>query len=291
MDSQAVHIALASDLEGADGLAVTVFSALELSSRPMEVWVIEDGIPPAVQADLRSAWQKCPTFAGATFITMSQLPHAMPAHWARDGWPLTAASRFQLGEVLPARAHRCIYLDIDILVGVDLAELFDLPLQGHPVGMALNLRMDDKVRDYLQRIELDPATYCNSGVLLMDLDAWRQEGAAVKLIETGMRMPTSIWFFDQDMLNTYFRGRTLVLEERWNFRDAGVPPTGKIQHFSGRSKPWKMTVAEAVLPGHAAWHAAKQRSGFTTPTIPAYVKWRKSVGALVAKVQRRLVRA
>jgi lipopolysaccharide biosynthesis glycosyltransferase len=290
VDSQTIHIALASDLEGADGLAVTVFSALELSSRPMHVWVIEDGISTSVQARLVAAWSRLPRFADATFIPMASLPLQMPSRWANSHWPLTAAARFQLGDLLPPEAHRCIYLDIDILVGVDLAELFDMSLQGKPVGMALNLRMEDKVKNYLRTIALDPDTYCNSGVLLMDLDAWRSENASRKLIDTGMALPPHIWFFDQDMLNTYFKGRCLVLEERWNFRDAGVPQTGKIQHFSGRSKPWKITAAEATLTGHVAWHDAKRRSGFMSPRIPVYAKWRKRIGVLGAKLQRRLVR-
>jgi lipopolysaccharide biosynthesis glycosyltransferase len=291
VDSQTIHIALASDLEGADGLAVTVFSALELSSRPVHVWVIEDGISTSIQAQLVSAWRQCTSFDDATFISMDRLPMAMPARWARGDWPLTAAARFQLGDVLPAQAHRCIYLDIDILVGLDLAELFDLPLEGHPVGMALNLRMGQKVQDYLRTIALDPDTYCNSGVLLMDLDAWRHENASRKLIDTGLAMPPNIWFFDQDMLNTYFKGRCLFLEERFNFRDAGVLPAGRIQHFAGPAKPWKLAATEAKWPGHVAWHETKRRSGFAAPPMPAYVKWRKRLGALVAKVQRRLVRA
>ena len=75
-------------------------------------------------------------------------------------------------------------------------------------------------------------------------------------------MPANLWFFDQDMLNTYFKGRCLLLEERWNHRDAGIQPDGRIQHFAGGSKPWKMAREAARLPGHIAWHDAKERSGF-----------------------------
>ena len=291
MDSQTIHIALASDLEGVDGLAVTVFSALEHSSLPMQVWVIEDEIPRDIQQRLEAAWQPNAKLAGVKFISMADLPLKMPSRWANSDWPMTAAARFQLGDLLPLEAHRCIYLDIDILVGADLAELFELPLDGKPVGMVHNRWMEDKVKDYLRSISLDPATYCNSGVLLMDLDAWRAENASQKLIETGLTLPTPIWFFDQDMINTYFKDRCLMLEERWNFRDAGVLPAGRIQHFSGRGKPWKMSSTQAVLLGHRAWHDTKLRTGFVSPPISAYSKWRKSVRALTAKIQRRLARA
>lgn len=288
MDSHVIHVSLASDLEGADGLAVTVFSALKTSSRPIHFWIIEDRIPANVQERLLQAWRQCANMDGATFISMASLPLAMPAFWARAGWPLTSAARFQIGDLLPPDVHRCIYLDIDILVGVDLAELFDMDLAGQPMGMALNSRMEEKVRTYLRSISLDPDAYGNAGVLLMDLDAWRREEASRKLIETGLALPSNIWFFDQDMLNTYFKDRFLVLDERWNFRDAGVLPDGKIQHFAGPAKPWKVSAQEAVLPGHVAWHEAKRRSGYVSQRVSAYQRWRKNLGVFVAKVRRRL---
>lgn len=291
MDKHAIHIAFASDAEGVEGLAVTAYSALELSSRPVYIWVIDDRIPKRAQAALEKLWSQCPTFAGATFIAMSSLPVTMPSMWARKGWPVTAAARFQLADVLPAEVDKCIYMDIDILVGVDLAELHDIDLADKPVGMVLNLRMPDDVREYIRSIDLDPDLYCNSGVLLIDLAAWRRERAGPALIECGIAMPANIWFFDQDMLNTYFKGRCAVLEERWNFRDAGASPAGKIQHFAGGAKPWSVTQETAVLAGHVAWHQVKRRSGFQAPQIPAYVKWRKSLAVLVAKLQRRMAGA
>ena len=290
MDSQAIHVAFASDSEGVEGLAVTGFSVLETSSRPVHFWIIEDRMPKLAQRELTALWSKCPTFAGATFVPMASLPVAMPTRWIRKGWPLTSAARFQLAEVLPTDVHRCIYLDIDILVGTDLAELHDLDLRNEPIGMVPNTRMEDHVKEYLRTIDLDPEVYCNAGVLLIDLDAWRRERAGPRLIECGLAMPTSIWFFDQDMLNTYFKGRCRLMDERWNFRDAGAAPLGKIQHFAGNSKPWSVTAETATLAGHVAWHAAKKRSGFQPRPVPAWTKLQKSVAVLAAKVQRRLVR-
>jgi lipopolysaccharide biosynthesis glycosyltransferase len=213
----------------------------------------------------------------------------MPSQWARKNWPLTAAARFQVAEVVPKDIDRCLYLDIDVLAGVDVAELFDVELRGNPIGMVQYTRMPEKDKEYLRtRLNLDPDVYCNSGVALIDLDAWRREGAGQGLIGCGRAMPPNIWFYDQDILNTYFKGRCLLLEERWNYRDSAALPDGKIQHFAGSTKPWKVTAATAPGAGHVAWHSAKQRSGFEALPIPAYVKWRKTFTVLTAKVQRRI---
>jgi len=284
------RIAFASDAEGVEGLAVTGFSALERNSRPVHLCIIEDRVPKGAQQGLDALWRQCPAYAGATFIAMASLPVPMPTHWIREGWPLTSAARFQPAEVLPAGVKRCIYLDIDILVGTDLAELYDFELHGRPVGMVPNTRMGDHVKDYLRTIDLDPGVYCNAGVLLIDLDAWRRETAGPNLIKCGIAMPADIWFFDQDMLNTYFKGRTQLLDERWNFRDADANPAGRVIHFAGNAKPWNLTAATALYAGHLAWHQAKQRSGFKPRPVPARVKWHKAVSVLAAKVQRRLLR-
>lgn len=283
-----VDLALAGDAQILEGLAVAVYSALETSRRPVRIWVIEDGIPQREQAALIESWRRVGSFAGATFVRMRDLPLAMPSWWARKDWPLIAAARFQLGLVLPSEVERCIYIDTDVIVGIDLGELIDLDLHGHPIGMALN-RAADEVRTYLRSIGLDPDQYGNSGVLLIDVDAWRREDAARGLIEVGRNMPAKLWFFDQDMLNAYFKGRCEWLEERWNYRDAGVDPVGRIQHFAGRGKPWLVAADRAEGAGARAWHQLHQRTGYVAAPMPMHARLRKHVGATIARVRRQLV--
>jgi lipopolysaccharide biosynthesis glycosyltransferase len=279
VNNQAIHVAFASDAEGVVGLAMTGYTALEHSSRPIHFWVIEDGISRTVQQGLETVWRRSSRFDGATFIPMSSLPITMPSRWARKGWPL--------GDVVPAEVTRCIYLDIDILVATDLAELFTLDMQGQPVAMVVNTGMAEHVREYVRSLDLDPDCYCNSGVLLMDLDGWRREHAGKGLIECGITLPAHLWFFDQDMLNTYFKNRCVFLDQRWNFRDANAAPEGRLIHFAGAAKPWSVTAATAVLAGHVAWHQALARSGFKPAPAPAWIKWKKAVDVALAKLQRR----
>jgi lipopolysaccharide biosynthesis glycosyltransferase len=285
-----IHVAFASDAEGVEGLAIAGFSTLERASRPVHFWVISDEIPERAQKRLLEVWQKCPRHAGTTFIPMSSLPIPMPVSWIRKKWPLTSAARFQLPLVMPSTVKRCVYLDIDVLAGTDVAELYDHDLGGHPLGMVLTPIIPDRDKEYLRSINLDPAVYCNAGVLLMDLDAWRREDAPKRIIEFGLGMG-NVWFFDQDMLNAYFKGRYLLLEGKWNHRDAGIEPDGRIQHFAGSTKPWEVTAATATLAGHKAWHAAKERSGFQSVPVPAFIKLKKNVRVITAKVQRRLARS
>jgi UDP-glucose/galactose:(glucosyl)LPS alpha-1,2-glucosyl/galactosyltransferase len=285
-----IHVAFASDDVGITGLAVAAFSAVERSSRPVHVWVIEEGVGAADRENVRKALAQLPTFASLTFVPHSSLPIKLPSWWGRVRWPLLAAARFQLAEILPAEARRCIYLDIDIVVGTDLCELFDIDMRGEPIAMVPNTGMSQDIREYLKRQGLDPDRYCNSGVLLMDLETWRRERVGPALIECGRRMPPDVWFYDQDMLNTFFRDRCLLLEERWNCRDAGVVADGRVQHFAGHPKPWETRPSDDLNVGLAGWHRVRRRSGFVAQRRPLRSGAVKRLKAAWAMTQRLAIR-
>ena len=286
MTAEPIHLAFASDDVAVEGLAVAVLTAVERTTRRVYVWIVQEGIDARTQRRLRDAWAHLEMLAGVTFIPQASLPLPMPGWWARQRWPLLSAARFQLPLLLPAEARRCIYLDIDIVVGADVGELYDVDLHGAPLGMVLNTGMTESVRTYITTLGVVPDEYCNAGVMLIDLEAWRRENAAHHLIEHGRAMRPDIWFFDQDMLNTYFRGRCCFLESRWNHRDAGVEAHGVIQHLAGRPKPWQTRAEDVMAPGLLGWHRALARSGFVAPRPRLHSRLRKRLRSRLAQWRR-----
>ena len=285
-----MHLAFASDDAGVKGLAVAVLTAVETTAMPVHIWIVEQGVKAETQAALRHAWSRLRNLEGVNFIAQASLPFEMPSWWARKHWPLLSAARFQLPELLPADVSRCIYLDIDIIVGTDLGKLLDTDLQGCPVGMVTNSGMTPAVRDYVRTLDLDPDTYCNAGVMLIDLHAWRRELAAKRLIEHGRAMRPDIWFFDQDMLNTFFKGRCKLLDGMWNLRDAAVEPQGVVQHFAGSPKPWQTHPTQATNVGLKRWHEALARSGFAARIPSLKFRLGKWLAIRSAQITRRLMR-
>jgi lipopolysaccharide biosynthesis glycosyltransferase len=186
--------------------------------------------------------------------------------------------------------QRCIYLDIDILVGTDVGALFDLDLGGQPIGMVQNYDQPESVRAYVASLGCDPDEYGNTGVLLIDLDAWRREKVGTGLIEHGRSMRPDLWFFDQDMLNTYFMGHCQMLDRIWNVRDAGVTPDGRIQHFAGKPKPWETDPEAVSALGMIAWHRTRQETGFV-PTPPSLAShFRNNFVNVMAWIERQVRR-
>jgi lipopolysaccharide biosynthesis glycosyltransferase len=177
-----------------------------------------------------------------------------------------------------------------VLIGTDVGVLYDLDMQGFPIAMVDGLMKVEADRQYIISLGLNPNHYGNPGVMLMDLDAWRRKHHATRLIDHARTMRPDLWFFDQDMLNDYFKDQFLLLEWRWNARDAALSPEGIIQHFAGKPKPWEMLPHQATLAGLIAWHRARAENDFesTPPSLANRVKRRFDVG--IARIQRQFRR-
>jgi lipopolysaccharide biosynthesis glycosyltransferase len=231
--SQPIHIMLASNSATSAGLAVAGYSAIKRTSRPVELWVIQEGLDAETLDALRSFWTGA---AGVHFLKMMPVPW----WWETEIMPLLTWARIQLGELLPDRVGRCIWIDTDILVGRDLAELWEMPLEGNSIAMAINDKMPPEVVTYVSSIGIDPTQWHNAGVQLIDVDGWRRGSSLDGLLKCKRSLPSVLWFHDQDLLNKYFAGRILTLDPSWNRRDVAYSPEGQLLHFAGSPKPWEM---------------------------------------------------
>ncbi len=167
--------------------------------------------------------------------------------------------RFLAPEVLPAEVGRVVYLDSDLVVIEDIGGLWDLDLAGRPLAAAPDLDWWGPVPESrLLDLGLRPGhRYVNSGVLVMDLDAWRREDLAARLFSFAAEAGPRLTYHDQDALNVVLQGRIALLSRAWNvqtlwytrfvrrtFPDehratAAVRRAPAIFHFSSKDKPWK----------------------------------------------------
>lgn len=283
-----IDIVLASDQRGAEGVLVAAYSAMKTASRPVRLWIIEDGITPETKRRMTKAWSAAEQCSSVQFRSIRSLPLKIPSSWDFGRLPKSACARLQLVSVVPQDVKRCVYLDYDTLTGIDLGELVDIDMKGYPVAMVPAYELGDGARDFVRSLGMDPDQYGNSGVLLVDVEQWRDEDVAAKLIAHGTAMPPNLWFFDQDMINSYFRGRCLWLERRWNMLDAAAKPDENVIHFAGVEKPWRVDPNDALV-GHRAWLRARAELDFEPEPETRMDNLRRRMGAWRAKIQRRLI--
>lgn len=149
--------------------------------------------------------------------------------------------RLMMPTMLGARGERLLYLDVDMLVVGSLQPLCDIDLGGHVLAA-----VEEPSRGEVATRDLpfpDDAPYFNSGLLLIDLDRWREADVGVRAFEFALKHPREVTLPDQDALNCVLVGRWQALERKWNIihwqgNFWPDPADRAIVHFAGKLKPW-----------------------------------------------------
>ena len=125
-----------------------------------------------------------------------------------NNFPLaTAYNVLAPDDELPAGA-RALYVDADVVVRRDLAELFDMPME-HPVGATVDAHVSmmgipSMWRPWREE-GVDPQVpYLNTGALLVDVDRWRAERMTPRIVEYLQKYDLPC--VDQDAINLVVRG-------------------------------------------------------------------------------------
>ena len=138
--------------------------------------------------------------------------------------------RIFLPELLPDQA-RVLYLDCDVLVQGDLAPLWKFPWQDCAVAAVQNI-LPEAYQHWPEEIGVSPKQYFNSGVLLMNLDLWRQQNSTQALLDFGQQWSTRLHWPDQDALNHVFKQRWQRLHPRYNAQNGLWFMPNRKQFFS-----------------------------------------------------------
>jgi lipopolysaccharide biosynthesis glycosyltransferase len=187
---------------------------------------------------------------------------------------LTRASYIRLlaPRLLPPQVGRVLYLDTDVLVRADVTDLSCLELNGLPAAAARDVMFANVPHPRLGEV----TDYFNTGVLVVDLDAWRTNGFPERVIAVGEER-SDLRFADQDAMHLVGTAWQ-ELEPEWNVQLGflwGPEQTGhledererltrdaRIMHFTGSAKPWFF---DSRLPGIVAWMQTLFRSAWYTP--------------------------
>jgi len=129
-----------------------------------------------------------------------------------------------LAPSLLPNVEKAIYLDSDLVVCGDLAELFDVDVTGHLLAATRDADTigqidgyDPSVASYLKN-ELgmtEPHDYFQAGVLLMNLDEFRRTITPDELLAI---VTERTWrWLDQDVLNKVVNGDYVRVHMKWNY--------------------------------------------------------------------------
>ncbi len=281
------------------GAAVTVRSALETCSSNLNVYVISIDLSLDDKRQLVSSWQTSNLGSIKFFdFDLDQLSGFRTTLLVKSKSPY---ARFFIPEYLDG-VSRCIYLDTDLIVCSDLTSLHNLDLQGKSSACVIDggiasPEQQQRLRDKLKLS--NPARYFNSGVIVLDLDAWRLREIQSKALTIAQEQHDLLDQMDQDALNMVLADDWLTLDPKWNTSKGKADPgfSDGIIHFLGKVKPWH---ADYSANFKDQWFAILDRTAFVGQRpakllgiAAAYQKFARSIPTfeMVRGKLRRLMRS
>ena len=150
-------------------------------------------------------------------------------------------------------ADKITYLDCDIVVNMDIAELWNVPIGNHAVAAVRDVWSLDflkgtpvpwRLGQVWDVLGVSHDGYFNAGVLVMNLKKLREEYDFLKSVEDFYaKYKKCITLADQDCLNCIFADDKLLIEEKFNRINAENinedDLSGSIWHMAGgAAKPW-----------------------------------------------------
>jgi len=244
-------------------LTVMVRSLLEnlRAGVSVRLFVLHDGACPASIDHAEASWTPYPIHTKWIRPGIGKIERLLEQGVSRA--VPAVFYRLQMEDLLPGDVSKVIYMDADMLVLGDLAELWEINLDDHlalavPDAYSMLFHVDRLSRVHLaEGISFDRrSTYFNSGMLVIDLVAWRDariKEQALALAEAHLK---DFEFYDQDVLNCVLQGRWKPVSPSWNLhvvpeiffcwgdpsyarpdvQDALTQPN--IVHFVSVTKPW-----------------------------------------------------
>jgi lipopolysaccharide biosynthesis glycosyltransferase len=173
---------------------------------------------------------------------------------------LTIASAYRLvmPEIFP-QYEKVIYLDSDIVVNADVAELYSINIGANILGAVHGYYKRDEI-DFMynhitETLGIDENNFFNAGVLIVNITEFKKNNVTQKCFKL-LSERTDMYFMDQCALNIVCEGKVHILPKRWNhewlflfsadnpklslhrdeFDEAHNSPA--IIHYDGIEKPW-----------------------------------------------------
>ena len=242
-----ISVCFSSDRRYARHLAVAMVSVLRNKARGdrLTFFVLDGGIDDTDKDILHTMARQYGSHLHFIPVDEGRFRHAPLQTMAGSVSHVSRAAYFRLllASLLP-HTDKVIYLDCDLICRTSLAPLYAEELNRDWIRGVEDIDADRHC------LRLGLKRYVCSGVLLMDLRAWREHGVERLCMDYLRTHADSIILHDQDVLNVVCQDHLGLLDRTW---DAQACSTKKgyssgfnalaersaIVHFIGGRKPWQ----------------------------------------------------
>lgn len=144
---------------------------------------------------------------------------------------------------------KCLVFDSDIIVQTDIGKIYDINLEENyvawvadPIDVTLRPSWVDKFSISKEK------QYINSGVLVFNLELYKNDNIESKLLENYQKFKKDIVFFDQDLLYITLNKKSIYLDYKYNYLcqlkydkpglKEQLRQNALIIHYGTDKKPW-----------------------------------------------------
>lgn len=236
-----IPIFLSSDNNYAPYLAVAIKSICENTKNAINFYIIDCGIEESIKNILTKLVLQ---YTGNTieFIDPSE-QNIFNDCRARNHVSKAAYARLLIPYIKP-QIDKVVYLDVDIIVNLDITELFNQNINDYIIGAPFG-----ECEEYYYHgirtkkslgIDMIHNYFC-SGILVIDCKKWRENNLTQKLKDIYEEYKERMIHNDQDLLNILFsNNKYFNLDKKFNYiiQYEHTENPNVIYHYDGAVKPW-----------------------------------------------------
>lgn len=276
--SQAVHIAMTLDFAYLRGSMAAILSCFQHSSCPenLHFHFVATSASSHLRETISSSF---PYLNFEIYPFDSSSVSGLISTSIRSALDCTLNfARNYLPNILPLCIQKIVYLDSDIILVDDIANLASTSLDGNSVIAAPEYCNADLSVYFTPTFWSNPTLsltfegrirkpcYFNTGVMVIDLDRWRKGDYTRRIIEW-MELQKRMRIYELGSLPPFllvFAGNIVPIDPRWNQHGLGGdnfqglcrdlhPGPVSLLHWSGKGKPWERIDRNRPCPVDALW--------------------------------------
>lgn len=152
--------------------------------------------------------------------------------------------RLFIADILPKSVTKIIYLDGDVIVRSSLQTLWNTACNEYAIGAVTD--MAETTHDFVRLGYERRYGYFNAGVLLINVDYWREHRLKEKFLDLITNHPERIVLHDQDVLNITLYDQKLCLPMKYNVQN-GFLWKKDFNQFGDRYDEYEADVLKAIV--------------------------------------------
>lgn len=224
---------------------VTITSLLQNSSALINFYIIHDN--PETFEDMKIrllGHHKIKNINIYKFVKRSEVkfPNFDESH-------MTEATYYRLfiADYIPQNVPEIMYIDPDIICINKFDDLYKMTMENlrksSYILAARTEHIESVNSETATRLELTNNKYFNAGVTFINYKKWFEENYTEKLVLHMNYLGDRVFWYDQDIMNSYVNGMYYELSSKLNYTDIYTPiqnikNDAVLFHYWGKMKPW-----------------------------------------------------